>query len=133
MSSDEESDEEYNFIYAMVEREFRRVVTEVHIEDRVIENGEFYGCTCLRTVSFNDRLDLIGESAFHRCSSLRSINIPRYVRVIDNSAFKDCFGLLTADLGKGLEMIGAGAFSACRSLHCINIPRAVRSIQRRAF
>ena len=133
MSSDEESDEEYNFIYAMVEREFRRVITEVHIEDRVIANRAFYGWTCLRTVSFSDRLDLIGESAFRRCSSLRSINIPRYVRVINNWAFKDCVGLLTADLGEGLEMIGAGAFSRCRSLHRINIPGAVISIQRRAF
>ncbi len=82
---------------------------------------------------FNERLDSIEVSAFHRCNLLQSINIPRYVRVIEKGAFESCHGLMMADLGKGLEIIGAGAFNACSSLHHINIPGGVRSIQNLAF
>ncbi len=100
---------------------------------RVIKDGAFDNCTGLRTISFNKRLDLIGVSAFCRCRSLQSINIPRYVRVIEKGAFEECEGLMTADLSEGLEIIGAGAFQACSSLHHIDIPRGVRSIQKWAF
>ena len=102
MSSDEESDKEDYWIYAGVEREFLWAVTDVHIEDEKIENQTFYGCTRLRTASFNNALEVIGANAFCRCRSLRSINIPCAVRVIDDGAFGDCWGLLAADLGGGL-------------------------------
>ena len=106
MSSDEESDEEDYWIYAGAEREILGAVTDVHIEDEVrkIEKQAFYGCTHLRTVSFNNRLEVIGVNAFCRCRSLRSINIPCAIRAraLNDGAFKDCWGLLAADLGGGL-------------------------------
>jgi hypothetical protein len=83
---------------------------------RVTKDGAFDHCTGLRTIFFNERLDLIGVGAFCRCNLLQSINIPRYVRVIEKGAFETCHGLMTADLGEGLELIGAGAFNSLTTI-----------------
>ncbi len=132
MNMDEESDDENVCYYPRIEREILRNVTVVHIKSQVmvIKDQAFDNCTGVRTISFNNRLDLIGESVFCRCRSLRSINIPRYARVIKKGAFVFCSGLMRADFGKGLEIIGASAFHHCISLHCINIPCGIRSIQK---
>ena len=78
-----------------------RNVTVVYVKRqvRVIKDQAFYGCTCLSRVSYNRRLEVIGEKVFGRCRSLRSIKIPCTARAINDGAFEDCFGLLTADLG----------------------------------
>ncbi len=70
---------------------------------RVIKDGAFDNCTGLKTIFFNERLDLIGVSAFCRWDLLQSINIPRYAGVIEKGEFESCHGLMMADLGKGLE------------------------------
>ena len=125
MNSDEDLDEDNYCYYTREEREILRGVTIMHVKDevRVIKDLASYDCTCLRTISFSKRLEVIGENVFGRCRSLRSINIPRAIRAINNWAFLDCFGLLMADLGNLLEMIGAGAFCGYRSLHGIDMPQ----------
>ena len=132
MNSYEESDDGKVCYYTGIEWEILRNVTVVCVKSqvRVIKDWAFDNCTCLRTISFNNRLDLIGTSAFCRCRSLWSINIPRYVRVM---TFEECQGLMTADFGKGLEITGARAFQHCYFLHHIDIPRGIRSIQKWAF
>jgi hypothetical protein len=134
MNFNEEPNDGNVFYYTRIEEENMRNVTVVRVKSqvRVIKDGAFDNCTGLRTIFFNKRLDWIGVSAFCRCSLLRSINIPRYIRVIEKGEFQGCHGVM-ADLGKGLKIIGAGAFQHCSSLHHIYIIRRVRSIQKWAF
>jgi hypothetical protein len=112
MNLNEEPDDGNICYYTGIEGEILQNVNVVCVESqvRVIKDWAFNNCTGLRTISFNNRLDMIGVSAFCRCRSLGSINIPCYVRVIEKGAFEECQGLRMADLGKGLEIIGARAF-----------------------
>jgi hypothetical protein len=88
MNFDEKPNDGNVFYYTGIEGEITRHVTVVCVESRVrvIKDEAFDNCTGLMTIFFNERLDSIGVCAFCRCSLLRSINIPRYVRVIKKRA-----------------------------------------------
>ncbi len=90
MNFDEEPNDGNVFYYTGIEGENTRNKSVVRVESqvRVIKDGAFNNCTGLRTIFFKESLDLIGGSAFCRCSLLRSINIPHYVRVVEKGAFE---------------------------------------------
>ncbi len=86
----------------------------------VIENGAFYYCIDLTDVEFGDKLETIGDRAFHGCHSLRNIRIPS-VRTLGKSSFSDCKQLNDVEL-PFIETIGEYAFVRCTSLRRIAIP-----------
>ena len=53
----------------------------------------------------------IGTSAFEGCTSLTTVNIPKYMTKLAPRTFKGCTSLETIVLPYGLEMIGAEAFA----------------------
>ncbi len=59
----------------------------VHPSIREIKAGSFSGCSELATVRLGDGLEIIGEGAFHKWTSLERIAIPPTVEVIDDTAF----------------------------------------------
>ena len=79
-------------------------------------DNSFTGLTAPTTVK------AIGNSAFDRCHSLTSINIPSATS-IGNYAFAEC-GLLTSINIHSATSIGSFAFSYCHSLTSINLPSA---------
>jgi hypothetical protein len=86
----------------------------VEIEDRA-----FCGCSALIELKF-DKLEIIGNSAFHCCRSLRSINMPS-IRRIEGGAFSRCYALTDVVFGVKLERIEDSAF-VCTALRHIVIP-----------
>ena len=85
------------------------------------------------TVTFNDVVTYIGDSAFQHCSGLTSIDIPNSVTSIGNAAFYRCSGLTSIDIPNGVTSIGDSAFSGCSGLTSIDIPNGVTSIGNFAF
>jgi hypothetical protein len=68
-----------------------------------------------------DKLEIIGDYAFHGCKSLQSINMHSIRRVGEN-AFDLCTALTEAIFGEKLERIGGAAFQFCTPLQRIVIP-----------
>ncbi len=95
--------------------------TDVDIPTTVIYNGTYYNVT------------VIGNGAFHACSSLSSVNIPNSVTSIGDEAFSDCSSLTSIDIPNRITYIGDMAFASCSSLTSITIPNSVTSIGNGAF
>lgn len=70
----------------------------------------------------------IGESAFHGCSTLKSVIISDSVITIGDEAFRSCIGLTEITIPDGVTTIGDSAFWSCISLTEITIPDSVTSI-----
>ncbi|MBO5866750.1 MAG: leucine-rich repeat protein, partial [Clostridia bacterium] len=73
--------------------------------------GEFAFAFCagLKTVTFNNPVDIIGRGAFYNCSGLTEVVYQSTVRVIEEVVFIDC-GLHTIYLPNGLEKLGDQAY-----------------------
>ena len=87
-----------------------------------IENDAFYGCTVLSALDIIfGKLEIIGDSSFADCKSLRSINLPS-IRTVGAYAFAGCTALTDAVFGEDLESIKEGTFDGCTSIRRIAIP-----------
>ncbi|MGI6691880.1 MAG: leucine-rich repeat domain-containing protein [Christensenellales bacterium] len=75
----------------------------------------------------------IGDSAFYRCESLRSIILPNSVKSIGNEAFSECKSLSNITLPDSVTSVGNGAFFRCSNLTGITLPDSVTSIGGGAF
>lgn len=87
----------------------------------------------LVSVHIGRHVQLMNESIFMGCSSLKSIVIPDDVAYIDKGLFYECFSLESIVIGKSVASIGIHAFQRCFSLTSIKIPDSVVSIGYQAF
>lgn len=83
-------------------------------------NGNPY-CVLLRCVNsqscrIDPRTEIIANSAFYGCESLRSINVPGNVRSIGNEAFYNCKHLTDVTLHGKLKQINDSSFKNCSRL-----------------
>jgi len=67
------------------------------------------------------KLEIIGEGAFYKCTSLRIINLPS-AWIVKESAFESCGALVDVKFGRKLKRIVERAFINCESLEGITIP-----------
>jgi len=79
----------------------------------------------------HDGVEIIEESAFCGCTSLRRLEMLGVVEV-ERGAFYYCTALTDVEFGDKLEAIGVRAFGDCHSLRNITMP-TVRTIQNLAF
>ena len=93
-----------------------------------IDNGAFYGCSGLTSVTIPEGVTSIADWTFCGCSSLTSVTIPESVTSIDNVAFCGCSSLTSVTIPEGVTSIGSYAFEACSSLTSVAIPESVTSI-----
>lgn len=70
------------------------------------------------------RLTEIPELAFHRCSTLTSIEIPNTVTFIGNYAFEKCSNLVNIDIPNSVTTFGTACFNRC-GLTSVVIPNSV--------
>lgn len=71
-----------------------KLVTDLEIPRDVssINEGAFYGCTCITSLSFEQGsiVTKIGASSFKECVNLKKVHIPSSVDRIGKSAFSGC-------------------------------------------
>lgn len=108
----------------------------------VVYAGAFFAAGNLQQITFDEKLQYIGEMAFDFCSGLTSLNIPEAVTTIGTTAFADCTGLTSVtfagasdeDGGDGEELeIGDYAFFCTDSLKEVQLPKRVSSVGKYAF
>jgi len=68
------------------------------------------------TADMLDGYTTIGESAFHGCSNLTSIEIPNSVTSIGSGAFWNCSGLTSITIPNSVTSIGDTPFAGCGGL-----------------
>jgi len=129
----EARDDDEIFVYMGGDQVVPDDVRRVRIDKSVtiIPRDVFYGREHLIDVEFHDEIEEIGNSAFDRCHSLRSVKLLG-VKIIKMRAFSSCIDLKEVEFGEKLETLGTSAFLNCNSLTNITMPSA-RIIGRWAF
>lgn len=97
---------------------------------KAIREFMFEDCTSLRsmnsflgvTVNIPTGVYSIGQSAFSRCSSIKSIKLPSTITHIGRSAFQDCKSLKYIVIPAKRAKIHSSAFDGCTSLEAIYVP-----------
>ena len=85
------------------------------------------------SISVQNGVSEIGESAFKYCYNITSVEIPNSVTSIGNYAFSHCSNLTGVAIPNSATSIGDFAFSYCSNLTSITIPVSVTSIGKSAF
>lgn len=122
--------------------------------DPCIGIGAFRGCTKLETVTIEDEYGdglsksfTYADKAFMGCTSLKSIEISKYVKYssmpfvailngIGESLFEGCVALKEVIFPDGCEnafYIGKNAFKGCAALQSINLPATCTQLDVSAF
>lgn len=84
-------------------------------------------------ITFEGDVAVIGDYAFHDCSSLTSVTIPDGVTSIADCAFYGCSSLASVIIPDSVTSIGGDAFRYCNGLTSVTIPDSVTSLEAPAF
>ena len=83
---------------------------------------------------FNEKLQVISQSAFQDCTALRLAVLPESLQLLESSAFQGCTSLSMAVLaGSTLPEIPENAFSGCSMLEYVTMSNSVKKIGASAF
>ncbi len=98
-----------------------------------IPSAAFGWCDKITEVVIPDSVTTIGTVAFHGCSSLIKVNIPKGVSEIPQQCFAECRHLEEVVMHDGITKIDYGAFMNCGYITKIDIPEGLRVIGDFAF
>ena len=108
-----------------------------HEKVESIGSSAFIGCENLELTrdKLPNYLKIIGSSAFSNCKKISAVAIPSSVINIADGAFRGCSGMTQCIFTKDIqiEKISSGTFSGCESLENITIPSSVKTIEGNAF
>lgn len=93
----------------------------------------FHHCTSLPSVTIPKGANNIGQYAFYYCTKLCSVSIPKDVTGINYSTFGYCYLLQSVTVPNSVTTIGEYAFQWCTSLKYVMLPGGITSIGSNAF
>ena len=99
--------------------------TKYYTSDDELGVGFFSKCSGLKAITLPGYLKSVGESAFQECSSLETLNLPSGITSIGNYAFLECENLTSVTLPSGLISIGDRAFMSCISITSLDLPSSL--------
>lgn len=108
-------------------------ITEVTIPESVRAIGvtAFYQNQSLKSVTLNNRMELISQSLFNRCNKLAVVRGGKNVKIVDQYAFYECDSLRSiSDITP--VTIKRNAFYNCKKLESLNFSR-IKSIGYESF
>jgi hypothetical protein len=93
-----------------------------------INQGAFYYCSGLTSVTIPNSVNSIGANSFAYCSSLTSVTLPDTLTSINSGVFSNCSQLSSISIPNSVTSIGDTAFYNCTSLTSVSIPNSVTSM-----
>lgn len=112
---------------------YNNIITEVTIPESVRAIGvtAFYQNQSLKSVTLNNRMELINQSLFNRCNNLAVVHGGKNVKIVDHYAFYECDSLRSiSDITP--VTINRNAFYNCRKLESLNFS-CIKSIGSESF
>ena len=113
---------------------------EVYDADVILRIGKNAFSKCKELTVLNLwNVDVIGDSAFEGCSSIKEFRLAVNLDVIGEKAFKDCIALEEVGMSESylgsyeLRSIGKFAFDGCKELLAITLPYDVTVIEDYTF
>ena len=103
---------------------------------KLICSHAFLDNASLSSAALPESLQMIDDSAFKNCYSLKNVNFSALtsLMLIDEFAFSDCSSLAKADLHcTQISSIDPNAFEHCFSLEQVKLPSTVKTIYDNAF
>ena len=115
--------------------ELRKNALTITLDEGIQNIGDsaFYSCTGLTEITIPDSVTSIGACAFYSCTGLSEITIPDDVTSIGGCAFSGCTGLTEITIPDGVTSINGSTFENCRGLTSISIGKNIRTIYSYAF
>ena len=98
-----------------------------------IGKAAFHKNSTIESVELPNSITSIGKIAFGDCKNLKSINIPNSVTSIGDGAFYGCSSLTSLHIPDGIKRIGNNMFWGCVELTDVTIPNSVTIIDEEAF
>lgn len=108
-----------------------------------IENGAFYNCVTLTSVTVQEGVQMIMPYAFRGCVRLETVVLPGSVSYLGTHAFALCTSLKTVaiadndktfdDPKEDIRLIEENTFKGCTSLAEIRLPEELTLLARRLF
>lgn len=87
-----------------------------------MEEGAFYGCTSLETISLPNAT-ILSTGTFANCTSLKNVDLPEVTKIY-NSVFAWCTSLTTISLPSA-ESLGWWSFYDCTKLESVSIQSVI--------
>ena len=105
------------------------------IDPNVTSIGKYAFCDCvnMKSVTFSEKLERIGESAFEKCRSIEEVTIPVATETIERYAFLYCTSLKEVTIKAPITTLNEGLFKGCTSLNTVNLPKATQTIGKNTF
>jgi hypothetical protein len=99
-------------------------ITKVHLKEGIYKIGDMAFCRCssLKSIHLPKSLEIIGINAIVG-TNITTLKIPDNVVFIDAKAFAFNHRLRSVHIGKNVEFIMPGAFSGCSSLEEITVDK----------
>lgn len=91
------------------------MLEEVTIPDSVVSIGEraFYKCNTIKTLTLGSSLESIGDYAFYKASAIKALHLPDSLTTIGQFAFRGLADLDSVIIPKSVVTVGANAFYGC--------------------
>lgn len=80
-----------------------------------------------------DGIVIIGQRAFYKCKSVKTVTIPSSVKTISEEAFMKMENLEEVLFSEGLETIENQAFSECKNLRKADLPNSLKKMEFAVF
>ena len=110
-------------------------ITSITFPSTVTTIGKFDGYTKIKSIVFPDTITKISVGAFHNCTSLTSVTLPKKMPNLSDGSyyygygiFLGCTALKSVTIPSGWTEIPAAMFSDCKNLTTVNIPNTVTKI-----
>ena len=105
--------------------------TEFNIPESVVRVGDsaFQRHRTLKTVRFSKNVETVGVGAFQDCKSLETLTLNEGLIALKTNAFSGCSALKAVDIPKSVLNLGGSAFCGCSRLTTVKIPAKASRVE----
>lgn len=95
-------------------------------ESNVMYTGEGYFEECIGLEEATIDCQILPQSSFENCSSLKTVVFGENCRSLRNNCFRNCISLVNLTIPSSIIGINNGCFEGCSSLKSVRIPESVK-------